>query len=172
MKKEKKSKNLQNNTEFDLLPKPLHHEILYPDECVMNNEVGQKWMRRVGKTILHWASQEDSLEMGDFYFEYGISRQTLKNWCDKFEELDKMVKHAKMKIASRRSAGSYKRIYSDTVFKNIHDYDSAWDATNHYHSDLKNKENASKIEALIFREAGREISKEELAKQNQAIHGE
>lgn len=149
----KKSKPVNKSTNptglLDTLSKSTTHEIIYPEEYLLNNEQGKKFRKQVGKTLLQWAAHEDSLEISDFCFEYGIRRETLWDWRKKYPDLQQDYEQAMRKIASRRSTGSYKKIYADTVFRNIHEYDQQWEKTNQYHADLKNNEEDKNITFVV-----------------------
>lgn len=97
--------------------------------------------QRVAYTILTWSESEDALDLGQFFMIYKIPRQTFRDWCLKYPEINQAYQDAKLNIATKRRMGALKRTYDkDVAYKDMHVLDSDYLEINQYHAMLKKDE--------------------------------
>lgn len=115
--------------------------------------VTQMFLERLSHDLIEWAkTNKRALRLSQFYIHKGIPKNTFFRWCDKYPILRGAKETAMSLMADRREIGAIVKKYEKTVILlNIHQYDSDWDATNKYHSDLKvDNEDKSHVFNITF----------------------
>ncbi len=127
-----------------------------------------EWRQRLIYTLLKWSERKDSLEIMQFCIEYKIPYRTLKEWIDKYPEVQEAYKDVKLAVACHRRIGSMnKKLDGAYAYKDMHMYDPEWHAINKYHSDMKKDEEKQAHTFIISDAKPRIVSKEEMSGNNE-----
>lgn len=160
----KKNKTDKNSISLQVLSNSqTWHEYL-SKEAFMFFPDKAEWRKRLIYTMLMWAEKEGSLELEQFYLQHKISRKTLYEWREKYEDIKEAIDEVKLILGSRRRIGAMTRKYdSKVVFKDMHRYDPEWLEINKYWAALKdNKDEPGQTKFIVV-----EMPKYVLPKQNQ-----
>ena len=114
--------------------------------------------KRLALTLLEWAQQDSSLEIGDFAIEMKMRRTTLYEWAQKYPDFKEAYDFAKLMIGVRRRKGALTRKFDkDVVHRDEHVYDPERHEVNVYHNNLKKdiqNDNTTKVIVLSQLDTG------------------
>lgn len=124
--------------------------MLFPDK--------DAWRARLNYSMVKWAEEPSSLEIGQFCIAYKIPVPTLAEWVKKYPDVAAAFKNMKLILASHRKVGCMtKRLDYASCFKDMHTYDHDWIAVDQYHNNLKKdiqNDNTTKVIVLSQLETG------------------
>lgn len=114
-------------------------------DALLHNPGKEEWRKRLIYSLREWMAKEDIQELNQFCEEYKLSYQTLYEWRNRYEDVNKAVSEAMFILGSRRRIGALKKDYDkDMVRWDIHIYDPSYKEIHAYHADLRNRENETK----------------------------
>jgi hypothetical protein len=106
--------------------------------------ISEKGLDALGQELLEYAQDEDSLVLGDFFFDKGIPETSYRQWLAKNELFNLRYQAAKKKIGSRRERGALEREFAEkTALTSMAIYDSEWKEIEKWRSSLRSKEQAA-----------------------------
>lgn len=133
------------------------------EQSLSINPERDSWRARLCATMLFWAENPESLEVGQFCMAYKIPRTTLWQYCQRYPDIKKSYDNMCLMIATHRKLGSMnKKLDGSYAYRDMHIYDSSWDAVNKYHADLKKEDDNQGKTYIVYAEKPKIVSKEEL----------
>ncbi|MGB6528494.1 MAG: hypothetical protein WBF33_10340 [Candidatus Nitrosopolaris sp.] len=164
MAKRAEKKEMQNIPDAGLLSKNHSWMDFIKKESLLANPGRTEWRQRLIHSMLHWAQNDNALEIMQFCIEYKISYFTLKKeWVDKYKDIREAYDYVKMMIACNRRTGSMmKRLDGSYAYKDMHLYDPEWHAVNKYHNDMKVEQEKQAHTFIINDSKPKVLSKEEM----------
>ena len=116
------------------------------------------WRNRLCYSMIKWAEDSNSLEIGQFCILYKVSYWTLREWVAQYPEVAQAYRNMKYLIASHRKVGCMtKKLDYTSCFKDMHTYDDDWVSVDKYHNDLKKdiqNDNTTKVIVLSQLDTG------------------
>lgn len=132
-------------------------------DALSANPGKDEWRQRLIRTMHAWSERSTSLEILQFCMEYKIPYRTLKEWVDKYSDIDQAYKDIKLIVACHRRIGSMnKKLDGAYAYKDMHVYDPEWLAINKYHSDMKKEEDKQPHVFIVQGGKPRIVSKQEM----------
>jgi len=172
--KDKKLVALRKEKESDSLAVPSNWNHIYEIESFQVNPEQGGYLKRLGYTMIEYAIRnEKALEILDFCIEYKISRKTLYNWVEKDAGLKESFDFFKLILANRKKKGAMNRTLDYNVVRNdLYKYDPEYVSSDRYQAQLKQTENLSNGNFIIFNDRPPVISKEQLAADYESMQGD
>jgi hypothetical protein len=171
--KEKKLVALRKEDKTALaVPSNWNH--IYEIESFQVNPEQGGYLKRLGYTMIEYAIRnEKALEILDFCIEYRISRKTLYSWVEKDAGLKESFDFFKLILANRKKKGAMNRTLDYNVVRNdLYKYDPEYVSSDRYQAQLKQTENLSNGNFVIFNDRPPVISKEQLAADYESMQGD
>lgn len=153
---------------------PSNWNHIYEIESFQVNPEQGGYLKRLGYTLIEYAIRnEECLEILDFCIEYKISRKTLYSWVEKDAGLKESFDFFKLILANRKKKGAMTRKYDYNVVRNdLYKYDPEYISSDRYQAQLKQAENLSNGNFVIFNDRPPVISKEQLAADYESMQNE
>lgn len=112
----------------------------------------EEWRKRLIYSMFEWAKHPDSLVLEFFCLEYGIIRQTLYDWGQKYEDIRQGIEAVKIFIGARRRKGAMKNELNGIyAYKDMHLYDEEWKSVNTYHAKLSADAKAQAVQEFAVK---------------------
>lgn len=132
-------------------------------ESFMRFPDNAEWRQRFIDLLFKWVEDENELLIEDFCWKYKLSRNTLYEWRDKYEDIRQAVNEVKIKIGSRRRKGVMNfKLQQSATYRDMHMYDPEWGpSVDKYHTGLKiAEEEALKDYTIIMHKPAKKVTPE------------